>query len=202
MSSADIYIYIYIYSYGLSSHRNQLLLHSTNPVTVSFASTAICKHSWNLYDRFVCIGVDLRQPRTGQISKHVRNLIKLINSESHYKIVRFLSEKIVITELLEPKSKIWDCAQKNASVANSLRQNQGHNSTPCIIKRSVIIVSGYYRLCLRLHAALLYVGFSLLDNHKKKQVKKRTHKKPSMDGTCFRYSHPSLLLITLFKYLE
>jgi hypothetical protein len=23
-----------------------------------------------------------------------------------------------------------------------------------------------------------------------------------MDGTCFRYTHPSLLLITLFKYLE
>jgi hypothetical protein len=25
-------------------------------------------------------------------------------------------------------------------------------------------------------------------------------REPSMDGTCFRYSHPSLLLITLFKY--
>jgi hypothetical protein len=27
-------------------------------------------------------------------------------------------------------------------------------------------------------------------------------REPSEDGTCFRYSHPSLLLITLFKYLE
>jgi hypothetical protein len=30
----------------------------------------------------------------------------------------------------------------------------------------------------------------------------RTTVEPSMDGTCFRYSNPSLLLITLFMYLE
>jgi hypothetical protein len=27
-------------------------------------------------------------------------------------------------------------------------------------------------------------------------------REPSMDGTCFRYSHPWLLQITLFMYLE